>query len=189
MSNIEIVGTLCLLHMMKKELRMETSFVFSNENIVRINICGTVFECHSETLKAFKESKLANLRKQTIHYDTSRNEYYFDRNPLMFNAILDSCRKGRIHLPKDICGTSFSQELEFWGISAGHVAPCCWEALYRNEHDASKIRKVAKYLRHDNGNYDDIQDVASWRKKIWLFLDEPSSSVNAMVCTNKYVNM
>ena len=162
---------------------METTLCSSKGGIIRINICGTIFECHSKTLKRFKESKLAQLHVQTTHYDPIRNEFFFDRNPLMFNGILDGCRKGTIHLPKDMCGASFSEELEFWGVSPSHVAPCCWEALYRNENDVAKIRKVTKYLRYEAGLVEEERNTAAWRTKIWLFLDEPSSSMNAMVRT------
>ncbi|XP_045186712.2 potassium voltage-gated channel protein Shaw-like [Mercenaria mercenaria] len=160
---------------------MEPLSGFNRNSNIRINICGTIFECHSETLKRFKESKLAHIKRQTNHYDSVRNEYYFDRNPYMFNAILDACRKGTIHLPRDMCGASFSEELKFWDVSPSHVAPCCWEALYRNESDVVKIRKVTKYLRCDAHMIEDVQSIASWRKKLWLFFDDPSSSVNAMI--------
>jgi hypothetical protein len=176
-----------LKHYYFNSVAMATTVCLSREGIIRINICGTIFECPSKTLKTFKESRLANLHLQTKNYDSARNEYFFDRNPLMFNSILDGCRKGTIHLPKDICGASFSEELDYWGVSPSHVAPCCWEALYRNENDVAKIRKVTKYLRCEAGLVEEERDISPWRKNIWLFLDEPSSSVNAMV--RNYLNV
>jgi hypothetical protein len=107
---------------------MATTVCLSGEGIIRINICGTIFECHSKTLKTFKEFRLTKLHVQTTH--SARNEYFYDRNPLMFNGILDSCRKGTIHLPKDICRASFSEELDYWGVSPSHVAPCCWDLIF-----------------------------------------------------------
>lgn len=161
---------------------MEPSRGSYRASVTRLNICGTIFQCYSEILSRFKESKLASLHKHTINYDSYRNEYYFDRNPIMFNYILDACRKGVIHLPKDMCGASFSEELKFWELSPSNVAPCCWEALYRNENDVSSMRKLSEYLQCDSADSHKLHGLQSWKKKLWLFLEEPSSSITALVC-------
>ncbi|CAG2055514.1 unnamed protein product [Timema podura] len=33
---------------------------------------------------------------------------------------------GKLHYPTDVCGPLFEEELEFWGLDANQVEPCCW---------------------------------------------------------------
>lgn len=35
-------------------------------------------------------------------------------------------RTGKLHYPTDVCGPLFEEELEFWGLDANQVEPCCW---------------------------------------------------------------
>lgn len=42
------------------------------------------------------------------------------------SALLCSGRTGKLHYPTDVCGPLFEEELEFWGLDANQVEPCCW---------------------------------------------------------------
>ncbi|XP_053406521.1 potassium voltage-gated channel protein Shaw-like [Mercenaria mercenaria] len=148
---------------------MEKLCNLSRREIVRINVGGTVFQCCADILKTFPESFLASLEKQMPNHDNS--EYIFDRNPLMFAYILDSFRKGSVHLPKDICGTTFMEELEFWEVSLRHVAPCCLEALYKSEDDMSTIQKLLKdYENKTNVFLMRQKDTSIWATFISLLI-------------------
>ncbi|WAR25987.1 KCNAW-like protein [Mya arenaria] len=123
----------------------------SNQSVVKLDIGGTIFKCYRETLYTFPESKLARLQEDDLVLETStdRNEYFFDRNPVFFNIILDAYRKGVVHLPKDICGLDFKKELDFWEISPGHVAPCCWEAYYRGQSEEDTMTRLMENYREN----------------------------------------
>lgn len=149
--------------------------------VVRINIGGTGFKCFAKTLKTFPESKLADIEKYAEHYDFENKEYFFDRNPLCFEYILDACRKGAVHLPKDMCGATFKEDLDYWEISPRHVAPCCWEALYKSDGDVSVVRKLLTLLKERTNVCLLLGQHDSWRERAWLFLDEPRSSKPATV--------
>jgi hypothetical protein len=41
-------------------------------------------------------------------------------------AFMCSGRTGKLHYPTDVCGPLFEEELEFWGLDANQVEPCCW---------------------------------------------------------------
>ena len=148
---------------------------------IRFNIGGSTFKCYEKILSTFPESKLANLDKEEIVYDVEENEYFFDRNPILFTYIIDSFRKKAVHLPKDICGTSFKEELEFWEIPRHHVAPCCWEALYGNEDDIETVNLLMTSLEQKSKTNRTVQDKTDFRRKMWLLLEEPKSSRNALV--------
>ncbi|XP_060575752.1 potassium voltage-gated channel protein Shaw-like [Ruditapes philippinarum] len=149
---------------------------------IRLNIGGTIFKCYRKTLSTFQESKLHNLDKDKDDFDSEHNEFYFDRNPLLFAYIIDACRKGAIHLPKDICGTTFKQELEFWNIPLDKVAPCCLETLYRSKDDIDTIETLITHEEQTSViELKQEREKISFQTRLWLFLDDPSSSKLAQV--------
>lgn len=154
-------------------------FTRAEREIIKLNIGGTSFKCYSSTLKTFPESKLARLDEGLNDYCFEQNEYFFDRNPVLFSYIVDAYRKGAVHLPKDVCGTTFQRELEFWKISPLYVAPCCYEALYSSEGDTETMellmRNAKETIVEETGEKPDL------RKKLWRILDDPNSSKIALV--------
>jgi len=44
---------------------------------------------------------------------------------------------GKLHYPTDVCGPLFEDELEYWGLDANQVEPCCWMTYtsYRDTQD------------------------------------------------------
>lgn len=93
---------------------------------ITINIGGIRFETYKNTLNLIEESRLANLSETNSDYDPINNEYFFDRDPDSFQAILNYFRTGKLHAPSHICGNLFYEELEFWGINEQSIQPCCW---------------------------------------------------------------
>lgn len=148
---------------------------------IRLNIGGTCFQTFCETLQTFPESKLANLSKLSSFYDAENDEYFFDRNPVLFAFILDSYHKEEIHLPSDICGPTFKKELEFWELSLSHVAPCCWEAFYKSEDDIETVNKLLVNYTQNEKMCLMMDHKKQWRRKLWLFLEDPKSSHLATV--------
>ena len=159
---------------------MDIMDIASKNSRVKLNVGGTHFECYTSTLSAFPDSKLAMLNEASDNYDVERDEYFFDRNPLIFGHILDAYRSGDIHLPNDVCGDRFRDELSFWDISINYVRPCCWEKLYRSESDIYTIKLLLEGVKLGTNKEPESQ---RWKDKVWLLLDEPKSSKLAMVST------
>jgi len=105
---------------------------------VVINCSGVRFEVYKETLNLISESRLANLTETNSDYDPIRDEYFFDRDPKSFYAILNYYRTGKLHPPLDICGNLFYEELNFWGIRETCIQPCCWTS-YSTKRECDKI--------------------------------------------------
>ena len=60
---------------------------------------------------------------------TNANECCTVSAPLTEGEIMlnpYSLRTGKLHYPTHVCGPLFEEELEFWGLDANQVEPCCW---------------------------------------------------------------
>ena len=126
----------------KKKIKT-TRYHHRNDNKrITINVGGIRYETYTKTLKLIPESRLANLSETNSSYDPIRKEYFFDRHPGAFVAILNLFRTGKLHVPTDMCANLFSEELNFWGISDLCFEPCCW-SLYSTQRDVdSTLRNI-----------------------------------------------
>lgn len=160
---------------------------------IKINVGGTVFSTLGTTLQSIPGSKLASLETHMDeHYDLENKEYYFDRDPNIFNSILNLYRTGSLHLPKDVCGIQFQKELEYWGIPPTMISNCCWETYYKPMDDIELFEylseefcqpemKSVKYESVATDQKNIISHCNAWRKRIWVFLMNPNSSIYAKV--------
>ncbi|ERL83797.1 hypothetical protein D910_01042 [Dendroctonus ponderosae] len=96
------------------------------ENRVVLNVGGIRHETYKATLKKIPATRLSRLTEALANYDPVLNEYFFDRHPGVFAQVLNYYRTGKLHYPSDVCGPLFEEELEFWGLDANQVEPCCW---------------------------------------------------------------
>ena len=152
---------------------------------IKFNVRGTVFKCYTKTLLTFPDSKLAKLNNDSEHFDKENNEYYFDRNPLIFGFIIDAYTTGEIHMPNDMCGSNFKTEIEYRELSISNVAHCCWEALYKADNHVTAMKAITENISYI---FNDINLPHSLRHKMWLFLDDPKSSRYALV-SKKHMNL
>jgi hypothetical protein len=77
------------------------------------------------------------------HYETIP---LFDRNPIIFNSILDFYRTGKLHFNDDICPKITSVELEFWMISVGNISHSCQKNFVREKSKTLKESYVDKIV-------------------------------------------
>ena len=116
---------------------------FSFKKRVTLNVGGIRYQTYTSTLKLISESRLANLNETNSDYDPINDEYFFDRHPGAFMAILNFFRTGKLHAPTDLCVNLFSEELNFWGINELSLEPCCWNN-FSSQRDANNT--LAKIL-------------------------------------------
>lgn len=121
----------------QNQQQRSTERVFSGKRVI-INVGGTRFETYRSTLRLLPETRLAQLSPTNSDFDSSRVEYFFDRDPASFAAILNYYRTGKLHVPNDVCGNLFYEELNFWGIGERSIQPCCW-TTYSTKRDCDVI--------------------------------------------------
>ena len=167
------------------------------ENRVVLNVGGIRHETYKATLKKIPATRLSRLTDALANYDPILNEYFFDRHPAVFAQILNYYRTGKLHYPTDVCGPLFEEELEFWGLDANQVEPCCW-MTYTTHRDTQETLQILDRLDLDTdkpteedimkkfGLDDDyiLGNPTCWQRvkpKIWALFDEPYSSTAAKV--------
>ena len=83
-----------------------------------INVSGMYFETYKKTLERFPNTLLGSMKSRKYYYDEIRQEYYFDRNRLVFDAVLFYYQSnGILYRPPDVAETIFIEELDFFQIN------------------------------------------------------------------------
>lgn len=167
------------------------------ENRVVLNVGGIRHETYKATLKKIPATRLSRLTENLGNYDPVLNEYFFDRHPGVFAQVLNYYRTGKLHYPTDVCGPLFEEELEFWGLDANQVEPCCW-MTYTQHRDTQETLAVLDRLDLDTEKPSDeemarkfgfeeayFKGRLSWWQKtkpqLWSLFDEPYSSNSAKI--------
>ncbi|VDK49828.1 unnamed protein product [Anisakis simplex] len=169
---------------------------------VVLNVGGIRHETYQATLKKIPATRLSRLTPALANFDPLLNEYFFDRHPGVFAQVLNYYRTGKLHYPTDVCGPLFEEELEYWGLDANQVEPCCW-MTYTQHRDTQETLAVLDKLDIDNCKDEDPElreqelmkkfgweeqfyegRVSLWMKykpRVWALFDEPYSSQAAKV--------
>ncbi|KAF3829717.1 hypothetical protein GH733_001668 [Mirounga leonina] len=71
-------------------------------------------------------------------YDAGRDEFFFDRSPCAFRAIVALLRAGKLRLLRGPCALAFRDELAYWGIDEARLERCCLRRLRRREEEAAE---------------------------------------------------
>ncbi|XGW08874.1 hypothetical protein V3C99_011301 [Haemonchus contortus] len=167
------------------------------EHRVILNVGGIRHETYTHVLKKIPATRLSRLTPNLANYDPVLNEYFFDRHPGVFSMILNYYRTGKLHYPTNVCGPLFEEELEFWGLDANQVEPCCW-MTYTQHRDTQDTLAVIESLDLDGdpptqeeiakkfGWEDDYYSgtLSKWQQikpRIWALFDEPWSSQYARI--------
>ncbi len=99
-----------------------------------------------------------------------------------------------MHYPTNVCGPLFEDELEFWGLDANQVEPCCWmtytkhrtsgqtlAVLDRLNIDVQKTSAQDLAIRfgidhHPNYRTGDLPFFVRMKPIVWQMFEEPRSS-------------
>ncbi|VDI00093.1 Hypothetical predicted protein [Mytilus galloprovincialis] len=158
----------------------------SKETVI-FNIGGVKFETYRSTLYRQPDSPLANEEFLQKHFRSNKKEYFFDRDPAMFKAILNYLRTGELHMPPYMCGPAAKLELEFWGIPDSIIERCCY--THYNAYN-STLRALNRLEKDRHGSFDYPVDTHTTRKmskwkrirsKASIILNHPERSKSAKV--------
>ena len=155
-----------------------------------INVGGVRHEVLQKTLQTIPRSRLGRITEYGAHYRVKQGEYYFDRHSGIFAAILNLYRTGALHVPGDVCGPAFKQELDFWQLEEAQIQECCWIRYNEDKGTRDTLEILAGQERNEIEQFritesSECCTVSTWeqnRRKVWLSLERPLSSNAAKVC-------
>ncbi|XP_078524385.1 potassium voltage-gated channel subfamily V member 2-like [Lissotriton helveticus] len=160
---------------------------------LNINVGGKAFQIDSHIVARYPITRLGKLatwadpvKKLDLCDDFSvqRNEYFFDRDPMVFPCILHFYRSGVLWIMDDLCPTNFVEEIEYWGLNLSYSEKCCRTLFMEHQDELKEYLKVQKELQdeleplHQEEHFEG-QWMGEFRKKIWNLLEDPYSSVPA----------
>ena len=134
-----------------------------HSSVVTINVSGDRFQTYVSTLEVFPETRLGNQRKRQRHWNSTTNEYFFDRHRACFEAILYYYQsRGRLRRPESVPVDTFIEEIVYFQL--GNEA--CAEV--QKKENISKIEKTP-------------MPRTLWRRYIWFYMEFPQHSWTARV--------
>ena len=163
----------------------ECKFSHPSEKII-LNVGGSKFEILRKTLltvkcgriwrliNTFKQQELTELCDD---FNTELNEFFFDRDPTLFNYILNYYRTGKLHISESLCPVDLNNELIYWDLDQPLMDVCCEEKLYNKEKDVDQT--LANYVRimkevkiqKNQEKKDRINKFKRLKSKIWNSVD------------------
>lgn len=180
----------------------------SNDYKILVNVGGVRHELLWSTLEKFPFTRLGRLQECRTedailnycdHYSYDENEYFFDKNPKIFQAIISCYRTGKLHIPDEFCLTELVTELRYWGFDENFLDMCC-QQKYKNrkllyqEMKAEAEAELWNLYGYGNNNYlnnypynqmyDErfgIGQCAIYRKFLWDSFQNPRFSKRTKV--------
>ena len=158
---------------------------------VVLNVGGEKHEVAWKTLEQMPSTRLGRLASASSHqdimhcadyYSLTDNEFFFDRHPRSFKAILDYFRTGRLHVVDEMCIIAFSDDLQYWGISELWLETCCMNKyMVRKEYVEEEMVKEIQNLRKESSEFWGEGLCARSQKFLWDLFEKPESSLGALV--------
>ena len=177
------------------------------KNPVRVNVNGRVFILSRSTCiripilqRLLTQRKILEKRRKTIstqsfdNMEKIQDELFFERNPIVFAAIIDYVQNSELHAPPHVCPKLFARDLSFWGFNIDEVESCCFSRVVHFLWEQVKLKTFHGFLQQKNIGSAENSSVAdvhkspekapgrqSVRAKVWKILEEPFTSRAAKV--------
>lgn len=140
-------------------MEIETELRHDTDKII-VNVSGSLFEVREELLKMFPKTLLGSPTKRMKFYDPYRNQYFFDRHRIAFEAILFFYQSGgRINCPENVPKKVFEEEIKYFEIP---------------ENENSQTYKTLIL-----GNKIDSENLHPCQRRLWELFEFPKSSTAA----------
>ncbi|XP_028675578.1 potassium voltage-gated channel subfamily S member 3-like [Erpetoichthys calabaricus] len=174
------------------------------KDMLKLNIGGLKKRLDCQLIRKYPHTRLGKLilcdsleakLEMCDDYDALHNEFYFDRNPGLFKYILNFYHTGKLHAMEGMCALCFYQETEYWGISEARIHSCCsykyhmrWANLSDSDgsllsDELSLVAKEDVSVIHREASKFDSMMYGTYRRRVWLLLENPEYSYTSKVFT------
>ena len=122
---------------------------------VKVNVSGRIFESYQSTLVS-KEGSIFGYSSVMKYYDEQNQEFFFDKDPHVFEAILVYMQCGILRQPEKVAFKTFVEDLQFFGFGS----------------KASAIYETESIQGPQSGNYGTRKEIGL-RLYIYNMLEHP----------------
>lgn len=161
--------------------------------MLNINVGGKVYKISYRAAAKYPKTRIGRLATYTDHnrkldlcddYIFQNNEFFFDRDPDMFNNIFNFYRTGVLWIKDELCPRNFLEEINYWGVRIKNTHRCCRISFEERQDELNEQLKVQRELQAEvemEENEDLFKEMAfgSARHAIWNLMEMPFSSVTA----------
>ena len=142
-----------------------------------LNLRGVRYEVDIHKLMCQPTTLLGEITRRAHKLDNKgrKFEFYFNRDPYIFNSILNFYETGHLHFREGVCVDEVCSELQFWHIDLTELEDCCWSRVEESKLALMRLQQVAPPC---NG---EVTCAKGIRAQIHIFLNNPFSSRKALV--------
>ena len=154
--------------------------LFNKYPTSRLGRLNTFLQCNSNTLKH------QDLFKICDDFDLKTKEFYFNRDPIIFNLILNLYNDNdkRIHVNEGLCWKYLNEQLNYWGLGYELSIEKCCKMHLNTRRDQIEIDidmedriKEEIYCKYHFG----VGFIANLRHKFHKYIEDPKDSIIGMV--------
>ncbi|KAI4900072.1 hypothetical protein NFI96_023494 [Prochilodus magdalenae] len=160
---------------------------------LNINVGGKLYRLTYGMAARFPKSRIGQLAACTDpggkldlcdDYVVKDDEYFFDRDPDVFNSIFNFYRTGVLWIRDELCPRNFLEEIGYWGVRVKTAHPCCRIAFEERSDELEEQLKVQQELEAELEieEYEEAFDgmiLGKARRRIWNLMENPISSIPA----------
>lgn len=136
--------------------------------LLNFNISGQRFTVSQGLLNKHPNSKLAAFETLKDHWVKDCDAYYFDRDPVLFNAVLNVLRYGVVAVPREHSKDLMLKELNYWKVQCG--------ALLTQNTDSEEENMEKEFLWLENKippPSENSNAFLQYRYLFWCFFTDP----------------
>ncbi|XP_064644759.1 potassium voltage-gated channel subfamily C member 3-like [Lineus longissimus] len=154
--------------------------ILNPEDLVRIRLRGRKFDLPVSQLLKFPDTKLGRLARHYQELGHTDVDYFFNRDPTVFQHVIQYYETGKLHFPNEVCGAVYKEELEFWQLDCP-IEPCCTSRYQISLKQTEAIKSFENAIRTEQQLVKDYvflecQRSRFTRAKAWYFLNYPLTS-------------
>ncbi|XP_063003368.1 potassium voltage-gated channel subfamily V member 2-like [Elgaria multicarinata webbii] len=166
-----------------------------NRYFLNLNVGGKCFQIARKVAAKYPVTRIGQLAISTDpmqklglcdDYSVPKNEYFFDRDPLIFHYVFHFYRSGVMWIMEELCPSNFMEEIEYWGVHLKYAQRCCRILFEEKQDELAEYLKVQRMLEaelepvereeHFEGKF-----LGNVRKAIWNLIENPYSSIPAKI--------
>uniref|UniRef100_G1SLP1 Potassium voltage-gated channel subfamily V member 2 n=1 Tax=Oryctolagus cuniculus TaxID=9986 RepID=G1SLP1_RABIT len=123
---------------------------------LNVNVGGHSYQLDYCELANYPKTRLGRLATSTSRsrqlglcddYEAQSDEYFFDRDPAVFQLIYNFYVSGVLLVRDELCPRSFLEELGYWGVRLKYTPRCCRICFEERRDELSEQLKIQRELR------------------------------------------